>query len=101
MSRWKVTKAFGVWYAIEHGWKHYKSFPAWAKAMSYADRKSRQPLGITIKDPSGTVSDLTARVNPHNHIYLKTGVDTFTLAPHEWEPLAEFLLDAAKNGDEE
>ena len=58
MSRWKVTKAFGVWYAIEHGWKHYKSFPAWAKAMSYADRKSRQPLGITIKAPSGIRQDV-------------------------------------------
>ena len=58
MSRWKVTKAYGVWYAIEHGWKHYKSFPAWAKATSYADRKSRQSLGIEIKGPSGSKQDV-------------------------------------------
>ena len=44
---------------------------------------------------------LTAGVNPHNHIYLKTGDDRFTLIPHEWKPLAEFLLDAAKNQKEE
>lgn len=58
MSRWKVTKAYGVWYAIEHGWKHYKSFPTWAKATSYADRKSRQSLGIEIKGPSGSKQDM-------------------------------------------
>ena len=48
-----------------------------------------------------TLADLTAGVNPHNHIHLKTGDDRFTLIPHEWKPLAEFLLDAAKNQKEE
>lgn len=100
MSRWKVTKAYGIWYAIEHGWMHYQGFPTWAEAMAYADRKSRLAPDITIEDPSGQFCDLTA-TNKREYIHLKSGGDTFTLAPHEWKPLAEFLLEEAKNGEEE
>lgn len=100
MSRWKVTKAYGVWYAIEHGWKSYQDFPTWAGAMSYADRKSRLAPDITIEDPSGQFCDLTA-TNKREYVHLKSGGDTFNLAPHEWKPLAEFLLEEAKNQKEE
>lgn len=94
MSRWKVNKAYGIWYAIEHGWKRYQGFPTWAEAMAYADRYSRLAPDITIEDPSGAFCDLTA-TNKREYIHLKSGGDTFNLAPHEWRPLAGFLLDVA------
>lgn len=97
MKRWKVAKYYGFWYAIEHGWKRYQGFPTWAKAMRYADRKTRLAPGITIEDPNGQFCDLTATITDRRRIKLKAGVDTFNLAPHEWELLAEFLLEAAKN----
>lgn len=99
MSRWKVTKAFGVWYAIEHGWKHYKSFPTWVEAMACADRKSRLAPYIIIEDPSGAFCDLTA-TNKREYIHLKSGGDTFNIAPHEWRPLAGFLLDVANHKEQ-
>ena len=92
MNRWKVNKAYGIWYAIEHGWKRYQGFPTWAEAMAYADRYSRLAPDITIEDPSGQFCDLTA-TNKREYIHLKSGGDTFNLAPHEWKPLALFLLD--------
>ncbi|OFN17767.1 hypothetical protein HMPREF2604_07450 [Corynebacterium sp. HMSC055A01] len=94
MNRWKVNKAYGIWYAIEHGWKRYQGFPTWAEAMAYADRYSRLAPDITIEDPSGAFCDLTA-TNKREYIHLKSGGDTFNLAPHEWRPLAGFLLDVA------
>lgn len=101
MNRWKVNKAYGIWYAIEHGWKHYQGFPTWAKAMEYAHRQA-QPTqnAITIRDTTGQFCDLTA-TNKREYIHLKSGGDTFDLAPHEWRPLAEFLLEAAKHQKEE
>lgn len=98
MKRWKVAKHYGLWYAIEHGWTHYESFPTWAKAMEYADQQAQPtPNEITIKDPSGALCDLTATVTDQGYIRLKAGDDAFILAPHEWEPLAKFLLEAAKH----
>lgn len=94
MNRWKVNKAYGIWYAIEHGWKRYQGFPTWAEAMAYADRYSRLAPDITIEDPSGAFCDLTA-TNKREYIHLKSGGDTFNLMPHEWRPLAGFLLDVA------
>lgn len=41
MRRWRVTKAYGLWYAAEYGWKRYKAFIAWAEAMAYADHMAR------------------------------------------------------------
>lgn len=93
MNRWKVAKHYGIWYAIEHGWGSYRSFPTWAKAMEYADRETQPtPNAITIKDPTGAFCDLTA-INKHSYINIKAGGDTFNIAPHEWKPLALFLLD--------
>lgn len=100
MNRWKVNKAYGIWYAIEHGWKRYQGFPTWAEAMAYADRYSRLAPGITIEDPSGAFCDLTA-TNKRECVHLKSGGDTFNLAPHEWTPLAHFLLNAANNTEEQ
>ena len=93
MKRWKVAKHYGIWYAIEHGWKRYQGFPTWAEAMAYADRYSRLAPDITIKDPSGALCDLTATIIAQRYIHLKAGDDVFSLAPHEWKPLALFLLD--------
>lgn len=100
MKRWKVAKHYGIWYAIEYGWMHYQGFPTWAKAMAYADRKSRLAPDITIEDPSGQFCDLTA-TNKREYIHLESGGVTFNLAPHEWRPLAYFLLGAAKHQKEE
>ncbi|WP_408933046.1 hypothetical protein [Corynebacterium marquesiae] len=69
-------------------------FPQWDMAMEYVNR------AITIEDPSGAFCDLTATVNERNHIHLKAGDDTFTLAPHEWRPLARFLLTEARKQEE-
>lgn len=41
MSRWKVDKAYGLWYAYEYGWKRHETFTTWAKAMHYADQQAR------------------------------------------------------------
>lgn len=101
MSRWKVIKAYGVWHAHEYGRDLYKYFPTWAKAMEHAHREAQQsPPTITVKDPSGAFCDLTATVNERNHIHLKAGDDTFTLARHEWKPLARFLLTEAYRPEE-
>lgn len=95
MRRWRVTKAYGLWYAAEYGWKRYKAFIAWAEAMEYADRETQPtPNTVTIQDPSGAVCDLTATAR-REYIYLKAGDDTFNLMPHEWKPLALFLFDVA------
>lgn len=101
MSRCRVFKAYCAWHVYECGPKRYETFTTWAKAMEYANRKSRLAPDITIKDPSGAFCGLTATVNNRNHIHLKAGDDTFTLVRHEWEPLARFLLAAAKNQEEE
>ena len=101
MSRWKVTKAHGVWHAHEYGRNLYNYFPTWAKAMEYANREAQQsPKTITIEDPTGGVCDLTVTLNFLNHIHLTSSADSFTLAPHEWKPLAHFLLEAAGNQEE-
>lgn len=97
MSRCRVFKAYCAWHVYECGPKRYETFTTWAKAMEYADRKSRLAPDITIEDPSGAFCGLTATVNDRNRIHLKAGDDTFLLARHEWEPLAKFLLAAAKN----
>ena len=111
--------------AQENWWESSQSrcFPQWHMALRYANRmnlttppepivklakpdalaKTLSELGYrrtTIKDPSGAFCDLTATVSYRNSIYLKAGDDTFTLARHEWEPLAQFLLAAAKNQEE-
>ena len=91
MSRCRVFKAYCAWHVYECGPKRYETFTTWAKAMEYANRKSRLAPDITIKDPSGAFCDLTA-TNKREYIHLKSGGDTFNLAPHEWKPLAEFLL---------
>lgn len=100
MSRWRVTKAYGLWYAAEYGWKRYKAFITWAEAMEYADRETQPtPNTVTIQDPSGAVCDLTATTRCE-YIHLKACDDTFNLMPHEWKPLADFLLEAAKFTEE-
>lgn len=111
MKRWAVRKlhphACGpdgtAWVAGEVGkWQNTVcSFRTWAKAMAYADRKSRLAPDITIEDPSGALCDLTATVDSWHFIHLKAGDDTFDLARHEWRPLAYFLLGAAKHQKEE
>lgn len=93
MSRCRVFKAYCAWHVYECGPKRYESFPTWAEAMAYADRYSRLAPDITIEDPSGAFCDLTA-INKHSYINIKAGGDTFNLAPHEWKPLANFLLAA-------
>ena len=100
MSRCRVFKAYCAWHVYECGPKRYETFTTWAKAMEYANRKSRLAPDITIKDPSGAFCDLTAKVNDRNQIRLKAGDDSFILAPHEWEPLAHFLLNAANQAEE-
>lgn len=101
MSRCRVFKAYCAWHVYECGPKRYETFTTWAKAMEYANRKARlTPTSITVKDPSGAVCDLTATVSYRNSIYLKAGDDSFILAPHEWKPLAHFLLDAARSQEE-
>lgn len=102
MSRWKAFKAYCAWHVYEYGTKRYTTFTTWDKAMDYADRETQPtPNTITIQDPTGVVCDLTATINPHNHIHLKTGEDTFTLVPHEWKPLARFLLDVDNRKEHE
>lgn len=100
MSRCRVFKAYCAWHVYEWGPKRYETFTTWAKAMEYANRKSRLAPDITIKDPSGAFCDLTAMVNDRDLIDLKSGGDRFTLARHEWKPLARFLLAAAYRPEE-
>lgn len=100
MSRCQVFKAYCAWHVYECGPKRYETFTTWAKAMEYANRKSRLAPDITIKDPSGAFCELTAKVNDRNQIRLKAGDDSFILAPHEWRPLAGFLLTAADRTEE-
>lgn len=100
-----------------------RCFPQWDMALNYANRmahterpedyrrtsdpeqlaKTLRSLGYkqtTIKDPSGAVCDLTATVSYRNSIYLKAGDDSFSLARHEWKPLARFLLTEAYRPEE-
>lgn len=99
MSCYRIFKAYYEWHMYEYGQECYKSFPTWAEAMEYADRKSRLAPDITIKDPSGAFGDLTA-TNKREYIHLNTSGTTFTLAPHEWKPLAVFLLDVANRQEQ-
>ena len=94
MSRYRVFKAYCAWHVYEPGPKRYETFTTWSKAMEYVDRQATG--AITVKDPSGAFCDLNA-TNKREYIHLKSGGDTFTLAPHEWKPLAKFLLAAAKH----
>lgn len=103
MRRWRVYKdqedRWLRWIAIpahENWWEKPQGhrFPQWDMAMEYVNR------AITIPDPSGAFCDLTATVNERNHIHLKAGGDTFTLAPHEWKPLARFLLTESRKQEE-
>lgn len=101
MKRWKVAKHYGIWYAIEHGWERYESFPTWREAMEHAHREAQPtPNNITIKDHTGALCDLTATFDTRDRIALKAGDDAFILARHEWKPLAHFLLGAAKHQEQ-
>lgn len=100
MRRWIVAKVGGKWYAAEDRVGRAKSFPTWAKAMEHVNRKSRLAPDITIKDLSGAVCDLTV-TNRREYIHLKTDGVTFNLMPHEWKPLAHFLLDVANHKERE
>lgn len=117
--RWIAVPAHENWWERPQG----RRFPEWGMAVSYANRmahtakpetighptdpdalaKTLSELGYrrtTIKDPSGAVCDLTATVSYRNSIYLKAGDDSFSLARHEWKPLARFLLAAAYRPEE-
>ena len=98
MSRYRVFKAYCAWHVYEPGPKRYETFTTWSKAMEYVDRQATG--AITVKDPSGAFCDLNA-TNKREYIHLKSGGDTFTLAPHEWKPLAHFLLDADHRKEQE
>lgn len=100
MSRYRIFKAYYEWHVYEYGQERYESFPTWAKAMEYADRYSRLAPDIIIEDPTGQFCDLTA-TNKREYVHLKAGGDTFNIAPHEWTPLAHFLLNAANNTEEQ
>ncbi|WKE50350.1 hypothetical protein J8244_09470 [Corynebacterium tuberculostearicum] len=117
--RWIAVPEHENWWEKPQG----RRFPEWGMAVNYADRMARtakpehykrttgterlaktlKELGYeqtTIKDPSGQFCDLTATVNERNHIRLKAGGSTFNLAPHEWKPLARFLLTEAYRPEE-
>lgn len=117
--RWIAVPEHENWWEKSLGLR----FPQWDMALNYANRmahtakpkdyrrtsapdalaKALSELGYrrtTIKDPDGAVCDLTATINERNHIHLKAGDDSFILARHEWEPLAKFLLAAAKDKEE-
>lgn len=100
MRRYRIFKAYYEWHVYEYGRERYESFPTWAEAMEYAGRKSRLAPDITIKDLSGAVCDLTV-INRREYIHLKTDGVTFNLMPHEWKPLAHFLLDVANHTERE
>lgn len=117
--QWVAIPIHETWWEKPQG----RRFPQWHMALNYANRmylttppepivklakpdelaKTLSELGYrrtTIKDPSGAFCDLTATVNGRNRIRLKAGDDTFSLARHEWEPLAKFLLAAARSQEE-
>lgn len=116
--RWIAVPEHENWWEKPQG----RRFPAWEMAVHYANRmthtkpetignpsdpdalaKALSELGYrrtTIKDPSGAVCDLTATVSYRNSIYLKAGDDSFSLARHEWKPLARFLLTEARKQEE-
>ena len=117
--RWIAVPAHENWWEKPQG----RRFPEWGMAVNYADRMARtakpehykrttgterlakalKELGYkqtTIKDPSGQFCYLTATLNHRDLIDLKSGDDTFTLARHEWKPLAHFLLDIAKHHEQ-
>lgn len=108
MRRWRVYKdhedRWLRWIAVpthENWWEMPRGlrFPQWHMALDYANRMARSNT-IMIYDHSKAFCYLTATVNNRNHIHLKAGDDTFTLARHEWEPLAKFLLAAARSQEE-
>lgn len=109
MRRWYVYKdsedKAWRWVAIpihENWWEkpQGRRFPQWYMAMAYANRMAQKsPNAITIKDHSGEFCDLTA-INKRSYINLKAGGSTFNLAPHEWKPLARFLLTEAYRPEE-
>lgn len=111
--RWIAAPANENWWEKPQGLR----FSQWEMALNYADRMARtakpetyrfttgaerltkalSELGYgqtTIKDHTGALCDLTARVTDQDYIRLKAGDDAFILAPHEWKPLANFLLAA-------
>lgn len=117
--RWIAVPAHENWWDKPQGIR----FPQWDMALRYATRMARterpedyrritgterltkalNTLGYkqtTIKDPSGAVCDLNATVSYRNSIYLKAGDDSFSLARHEWKPLARFLLTEARKQEE-
>ena len=116
--RWIAIPAHENWWEKPQG----RRFPEWGMAVHYANRmthtkpetignptdpeqlaKELSKLGFrrtTIKDPSGAFCDLTAMVNDRDLIDLKSGGDRFTLARHEWKPLARFLLTEAYRPEE-
>ena len=117
--RWVAVPIHENWWEKPQG----RRFPEWGMAVQYANRMARtanpedyrrttgterlskalKELGYeqtTIKDPSGQFCDLTVKVNSRNHVRLNSGDDSFILAPHEWRPLAGFLLTAADRKEE-
>lgn len=117
--RWIAVPTHENWWEMPRGLR----FPQWHMAQEYANRMARtaktetyrfttsterlaktlSELGYrrtTIPDPSGAFCDLTAMVNDQDLIDLKSGGDRFTLAPHEWKPLARFLLTEARKQEE-
>lgn len=97
MSRWEVRKIGVMWSVEDVGGNNYDLFHRWDEAMHYANRMARI---TTIEDRSGQFCYLTATLNHRDLIDLKSGDDTFTLARHEWKPLAHFLLDIAKHHEQ-
>ena len=107
MSRWKVTKGGGKWYAVEHGLVRVKPCPTWAEAMEYADQQAR-----TIKV---TLPRLTAMPTGRHTVlrngliieyassgfypYLRAG--HITVEPEERRALALALLAIAQHKEEE
>ena len=101
MSRCRVFKAYCAWHVYEWGPKRYETFTTWAKAMEYANRKSRLAPDITIEDPSGKFGDLTA-TNKREYVHLKSSGNTFilantpapTMAEVEWDDDKHYLAEA-------
>lgn len=113
MRRWRVYKdsenegwRWAQWVAIptRENWgeePQVHRFSEWHMAMAYAAREAQKsPNTIIIEDPTGAFCDLTAMVNDRDLIDLKSGGDRFTLARHEWKPLARFLLTEAYRPEE-
>nr|DAI60159.1 MAG TPA: hypothetical protein [Caudoviricetes sp.] len=96
MSRCRVFKAYCAWHVYEWGPKRYETFTTWAKAMEYANRKSRLAPDITIEDPSGKFGDLTA-TNKREYVHLKSSGNTFILANTPASTMAEVEWDSDKH----